>query len=74
MCFLDSVRFCHLPKKGEIVELHFMLLTISPFMFWDDSKILSESILSLLVFLARNRIPGLLLQYVRILANNALEP
>ena len=44
-----QVRFCHLPKKVEIVELHSMLLTISPFMFWDDPKTFSESILSLLV-------------------------
>ena len=48
--FLDSVRFFHLLKKGEIVELHSMLLTISPFMFWDDPKTFSESILSLLDF------------------------
>ena len=48
--FVIQFRFCHLPKKGEIVELHSMLLTISPFMFWDDPKIFSESILSLLVF------------------------
>ena len=74
MCFCDSVKFCHLPKKGEIVELHSMLLTISPFIFWDDPKIFFESILSLLVFLARNEIPGLLLQYLRNLANNVLEP
>ena len=46
-CMIEiQFRFCHLPKKGEIVELHCMLLTISPFMFWDDPKILSESILS----------------------------
>ena len=43
------------------VELHSMLLTIFPFMFWDDSKTSYESILSLLVFLAKNGIPGLLL-------------
>ena len=47
-------RFCHLPKKGEIVELHSMLLTISPFIFWDYSKTFSESILFLLV-LAKKR-------------------
>ena len=52
-------RFCHLFKKGEIVELHSMLLTISPFMFWDDSKIFFESIISLLV-LAKNGILRLL--------------
>ena len=50
VCFWDSVRFCHLPKKGEIVELHSMLLTISPFIFWDNPKILSKSILSSLDF------------------------
>ena len=61
--FLDLSRFCHLPKKGEIVELHSMLLTISPFMFWEDPKSFSESILSLLV-LARNGIPRLLMQYL----------
>ena len=49
VCFLDSIRFCHLPKKGEIVELHSMLLTVSPFMFWDDPKTFFESILSSLV-------------------------
>ena len=43
------------------VELHSMPLTISPFIFWDDSKTFTESILSLLVFLARNEIPGLLM-------------
>ena len=48
--FEIQFRFCHLPKKGEIVELHSMLLTISPFMFWDDPKTLSESILSSLIF------------------------
>ena len=32
------------------VELHSMLLTISPFMFWDDSKTFTESIFSLFVF------------------------
>ena len=32
------------------VELHSMLLTISPFMFWKDPKTFSKSILSLLVF------------------------
>ena len=41
------------PRGGDYlkkrVELHSMLLTISPFMFWDDSKTFSESILSLLV-------------------------
>ena len=36
-----------------------MFLTISLFMFWDDPKTFSESILSSLIFLARNRIPGL---------------
>ena len=51
-------RFCYLPKEGEIVELHFMLLTISPFMFWNDPKTNSESILSSL-FLAKNGIPRL---------------
>ena len=43
------------------VELHSMLLTISPFMFWDDSKTFTESILFLLVFLAKTRILGLLM-------------
>ena len=52
--FLDLGRFCHLLKKGEIVELHSMLLTISPFIFWEDPKTFSESTLSLLV-LARKR-------------------
>ena len=51
VCFFwDLGSFCHLPKKGEIVELHSMLLTISPFIFWDDPKTFSESILSLLIF------------------------
>ena len=36
------------------VELHSILLTISPFIFWEDPKTFSESILSLLV-LARKR-------------------
>ena len=48
--FVIYFRFCHLPKKEEIVELHSMLLTISLFMFWDDPKTLSESIISLLIF------------------------
>ena len=56
------------------VELHSMLLTISPFMFWEDSKTFTESILSLLVFLARNGTSGLLMQYLRTLANNILKP
>ena len=56
----------------KIVELHFMLLTISPFMFWEDLKTFSESILSLLV-LARNGISGLLMQYLGTLAINALR-
>ena len=51
----DLVRFCHLPKKGEIVELYSMLLIISPFMFWEDPKTFSKSIISLLI-LARKRI------------------
>ena len=50
-CVFDiQFKFCHLPKKEKIVELHSMLLTISPFIFWDDPKTLSESILSSLVF------------------------
>ena len=52
-------------KKGEIVELHSILLTISPFMFWDDPKIFSESILSLLIFWLENRFSGLLLAVLK---------
>ena len=48
--FEIQFKFCHLPKKGEIIELHSILLTISLFMFWDDPKTFSESILSLLIF------------------------
>ena len=53
VCFLDLGRFCHLPKKGEIVELHSMLLTISPFIFWEDLKTFSKSILSLLILVRK---------------------
>ena len=59
-CMIEiQFRFCHLPKKEEIVELHFMLFTISPFMFWDDPKTFSESILFSLIFFVRNEIPRL---------------
>ena len=51
---ISEVPFLPLKEKAlsaeECVELHSMLLIISPFMFWDDPKTFSESILSLLVF------------------------
>ena len=72
--FVIQFRFCHLPKKEEIVELHSMLLTISPFMFWDDPKTLSESILFLLVFWLETEFQDCYLQCLRTLANNVLKP
>ena len=35
---------------NSIVELHSMLLTISHFMFWEDHKTFTKSIISLLIF------------------------
>ena len=56
------------------IELHSMLLTISPFMFWDDPKTFLESILYLLVFWLEIELQDCYLQCVRTLANNVLEP
>ena len=61
MCAVKTI----LRDQGEVlgtqmtfVDLHSMLLTISPFMFWDDPKIFFEFIFSSLV-LDRNEITGL---------------
>ena len=53
---VDSLAWLHFDNRypyfavEKHVELHSILLTISPFIFWDDPKTLSESILSSLVF------------------------
>ena len=51
-----------------VVELHSILLTISPFMFWEDPKTLPESILSLLFSLAKNGLQDYFVQYVNVKA------
>ena len=56
LLFLKSPIHDYLQRPKEVeqlnqtIELHSMLLTIFPFIFWDDPKTFSKSIFSLLVF------------------------
>ena len=63
-------RFCHLPKKREIVKLHSIFLTISPFMFWDDSKTFSKSVLSLLILAKKQNFRIAKCKYLRTITFN----
>ena len=59
LCDTLRVLVCHLPKKGEIIKLHSMLLTISPFMFEMILK-LSLNLFFPYLFWLSNGISGLL--------------
>ena len=73
-----EVIFCNhqntLGDRKFCVELHSILLTISPFMFWDDPKTFSKSILFLLIFWLETEFQDCYLKCLRTLTNNVLEP